>query len=314
MNNIKWISPIEHDASRSAINVITNNATLYNWGNNDGSMLGRPSNIPYDPGISGGLTASDRILVVNSGGHTTMAIRLYEKRLGYVGHYVDGSQGNGQSTDDFVRTFQWVNTEIEVCGAVGPSVNNISGCNGKIDLSTALATPIPSGTTVRWFTTDDPETGTLITNTSSISGGTYYAFYYNQYVNPITGSIVSYNYSPPSQSVIVTGIVCPTDCIKPGSLGVATQSKIGITTIGNVDTNIWPTNVPNGYLVLDSSNKGLVISHLTTAQRNNLVPVEGMIIYNTDLKCVQLYRGNNPAVDASRIGWNCIVKGCNTNL
>lgn len=314
MNNIKWISPIEHDAGRSAINVITNNATLYNWGNNHGSMLGRPTDLPYDPAIPGGLTTSDRILVVNSGGHTTMAIRLYEKRMGYVGHYVNGSQGNGQSSDDFIRTFQWVNTEIEVCGTVGPPVQNISGCNGKINLSTALTAPIQNGTTIRWFTTDDPSTGTQVTNTTSVSAGTYYAFYYNEYINPQTGTVVSYSYSPPSNPVIVTGTLCPTDCVKPGTIGTALKSNTGISTKQNINTNNWPTNVPNGYLVLDSSNKGFVITHMTTAQRNSLIAVEGMIIYNIDLKCIQLYRGNNPSVDNARKGWNCIAKGCNTNL
>lgn len=313
MNNIKWISPNEHDGSKSAINVITNNAVLYNWGDNNGYMLGRATELPYDPGIPGGLTASDRILVVNSGGHTTMAIRLYEKRMGYVGHYVSGSQGNGQSSDDFVRTFQWVNTEIEVCGTMGPPVKNISGCNGKINLITALTASTPSGTTIRWFTTDDPSTGTQVTNSTTVSGGTYYAFYYNEYKNPQTGEVVSFSYSPPSNPVIVTGTLCPTDCVKPGTIGTALKSSMGISTKGNVNTNNWPTNVPNGYLVLDSSNKGFVITHMTTSQRDNLIAVEGMIIYNTDLRCMQLYRGNNPTVDNARKGWNCIVKGCNTN-
>lgn len=313
MDNIKWISPNEHDTSISAINVITNNAVLYNWGDNNGSMLGRPTEIPYDPGIPGGLTASDKILVVNSGGHTTMAIRLYEKRMGYVGHYVSGSQGDGQSSSNFIRTFQWVNTEIEVCGTVGPPVKNISGCNGKIDLSTALTAPTPNRTTIRWFTTDDPATGTQVTNTATASGGTYYAFYYNEYKNLQTGTVVSYSYSPPSNPVIVTGIPCSTDCVKPGTTGTALKSSMGISTKGNVNTNNWPTNVPNGYLVLDSSNKGFVITRMTTSQRDNLIAVEGMIIYNTDLRCMQLYRGNNPSVDNARKGWNCIVKGCNTN-
>lgn len=313
MNNIKWISVNEHDSGVPAINVITNDATLYNWGDNAGLMLGR-SGLSANPGIPGGLTASDKILVVNTGGHTTMVIKLNEKRLGYVGHYVNGSPGNGYTGDSNIPTFQWVNTEIQVCGTTGPPVKNISGCNGKIDLNTALTAPTPSGTTIRWFTTDDPSTGTQVTNTTTVSGGTYYAFYYNEYKNPQTGEVVSFSYSPPSNPVIVTDTLCPTDCVKPGTTGTALKSNTGISTKQNINTNNWPTNVPNGYLVLDSSNKGFVITHMTTSQRNNLIAVEGMIIYNTELKCVQLYRGNNPSVDNTRKGWNCIVKGCNTNL
>lgn len=101
-------------------------------------------------------------------------------------------------------------------------------------------------------------------------------------------------------------------CVKPGLSGVpAGYTKMGILTKRAISVDKWPTNVPNGHLVLDSDSKGLVITHMTTAQRNALSAVEGMMIYNTDLKCVQIFRGSNPGVDKSRIGWNCIVRGCN---
>ncbi len=101
-------------------------------------------------------------------------------------------------------------------------------------------------------------------------------------------------------------------CIKPGATGTPLgYTDLGITTKANLNVNNWPKNVPNGYMALDSAGKGLVITHVTTAQRDALVAVEGMVIYNTDLGCVQLYRGNNPSVDNARRGWNCITKGCN---
>lgn len=101
-------------------------------------------------------------------------------------------------------------------------------------------------------------------------------------------------------------------CVKPGSQGTATGfSKMGILTKGSISVPNWPTNVPNGHVVIDSENKGFVITHVTTTERNALAAVEGMMIYNTDLQCVQIYRGNGPGVDASRLGWNCIIRGCN---
>ncbi len=109
-------------------------------------------------------------------------------------------------------------------------------------------------------------------------------------------------------------------CTKIGSTGTPDNfTKLGVLTkagITNSTTNAgittnWPENVPNGYLVMDSSDKGFVITHLTTAQRNLLVPVTGMLIYNTDLSCVQLYRGTTPGIDGSRTGWNCITRSCN---
>ena len=101
-------------------------------------------------------------------------------------------------------------------------------------------------------------------------------------------------------------------CVKPGLTGTpAGYAKMGILTKESISVAKWPTTIPNGHLVIDSDTKGLVITHMTTAQRNALSAIEGMMIYNTDLRCVQIFRGSNPGVDKSRTGWNCIVRGCN---
>ncbi|MET3037170.1 hypothetical protein ABXT08_13755 [Chryseobacterium sp. NRRL B-14859] len=106
-------------------------------------------------------------------------------------------------------------------------------------------------------------------------------------------------------------------CIKPGTLGAPTGfTKMGILTKGAITNSTggikWPENVPNGHVVIDSSNKGFVITHMTTAQRDALIPLDGMLIYNTDLQCVQMYRGNTtPGISPSRTGWNCLERGCN---
>jgi hypothetical protein len=64
-------------------------------------------------------------------------------------------------------------------------------------------------------------------------------------------------------------------------------------------------------MVLDAAKKGMVITHMTTAQINALTPVAGMIVYDIDVECVKLYRGNNPTVAPGRKGWVCIQPGCN---
>jgi hypothetical protein len=104
-------------------------------------------------------------------------------------------------------------------------------------------------------------------------------------------------------------VKCP--CVKPGLAGTPVQfAQVGILTKNSSDAT-WPQNVPNGYLALDSASKGLVINHLTTEERDDLTPIEGMIIYNVDLGCVQLFRGTNPTNVAERTGWNCIERSCN---
>lgn len=101
-------------------------------------------------------------------------------------------------------------------------------------------------------------------------------------------------------------------CTKPGATGTPqVYTQMGITTRENLNVANWPKTIPNGHLALDAAAKGLVITQMTSAQRDALIPVNGMLIYNTDLGCVQLYRGNNPGADNARRGWNCITKGCN---
>jgi len=92
-------------------------------------------------------------------------------------------------------------------------------------------------------------------------------------------------------------------------------SQVGILTKASKASG-WPENVPNGHIVLDGAEKGFVITHMTTIERNALVPVEGMMIYNTDAakKCVELYRGATPAAAPSRTGWNCIEPGCDAAI
>ncbi|WP_123947092.1 beta strand repeat-containing protein [Chryseobacterium sp. CBo1] len=99
------------------------------------------------------------------------------------------------------------------------------------------------------------------------------------------------------------------DCIKPGVAGTPLPTKVGILTKSNPST-LWPQNVPNGHIVLDGAEKGFVITHMTTTERDALVPVEGMMIYNTTVNCVQLYRGTTPSVDSGRTGWNCLETAC----
>ncbi|PDS22947.1 hypothetical protein B0A77_12045, partial [Flavobacterium branchiophilum] len=77
--------------------------------------------------------------------------------------------------------------------------------------------------------------------------------------------------------------------------------QVGLTTQTKQDN--WPESVPNAFLALESSDKGFVITRITTAQRDALAtPVEGMLIYNTTLNCIQLYNGTI---------WNCIERSCN---
>lgn len=172
-----------------------------------------------------------------------------------------------------------------------------------VDLTSIPATSAPAGTTLQWYTSSTPSAGTQVANPAAAGNGTYYPAYYDAANNC---------YSPAGTPVIVVTQACTSYCYKPGAGGTPDgYTKMGILTKPAITVTNWPENVPNGYIVMDSAGKGFVITHMTTAQRDALTPLKGMLIYNTDLKCVQLYRGASPTVDNTRTGWHCIERGCN---
>ena len=153
MNNIKWISPAEHDWRLGAINVITNNADLYNWGSNtsDRYMLGRGTTDNVDPGIPNG-SLTDDILAVETGGHTTMITMKCTENFGYVGHRIRGSMGNGSGADANEQSFTFATAAVQICGAETiPIVNKITinmNSDGTVceDGALTLVPDVPGGT------------------------------------------------------------------------------------------------------------------------------------------------------------------------
>lgn len=96
-------------------------------------------------------------------------------------------------------------------------------------------------------------------------------------------------------------------CTKPGNFSSSgVQSGLGISTLSNPgkgNPTLWMQNVQNGHIVIQSTNKGLVITRTESSSIKS--PVEGMIIYDTRDKCIKIYKG---VVD----GWNCLSsKLCN---
>jgi len=92
-----------------------------------------------------------------------------------------------------------------------------------------------------------------------------------------------------------------TICTKAPNTTTATSfTNVGVSTMSTKLAN-WPTAIPNGFLALESSTKGFVITR--TADVAKIVDTkEGMIVYDTTEKCVKLYNGTI---------WHCIEKSCN---
>ncbi|MCQ4142439.1 hypothetical protein [Chryseobacterium sp. EO14] len=89
-------------------------------------------------------------------------------------------------------------------------------------------------------------------------------------------------------------------CTKPGDFSITgNPSKVGITTQN--PNNNWPKNIPNGFITLESKNKGFVITRVDNIA-SIADPKEGMLAYDIYDACVKLYNGTV---------WKCISKSCN---
>jgi len=130
LTNVVWISPNEHDYyGFGSINVLTANGRLWAWGTNDSSTLGgtvnpmnpteMPGSIPAtDPYNIGKLNWTDKVTAVETGGHTTMIVKDNSNKYGYAGHRINGSMGDGTSTNTIENEYNFADTpEIDLCGA-----------------------------------------------------------------------------------------------------------------------------------------------------------------------------------------------------
>lgn len=73
----------------------------------------------------------------------------------------------------------------------------------------------------------------------------------------------------------------------------------------------WPGNVPNGFIAIQSADKGFVITRVQhvggtdgTPVASDAIanPIEGMLVYDIDDACIKLYNG---------IVWKCLERSCN---
>lgn len=85
---------------------------------------------------------------------------------------------------------------------------------------------------------------------------------------------------------------------EPNNTGNALDTNHGISLLRAGDDNgNWPMLRKGAWTALESSEKGFVVTRMTTSEIQAIVvPQEGMITYDTDLKCLKLYDG---------IKWSC---------
>ena len=98
-------------------------------------------------------------------------------------------------------------------------------------------------------------------------------------------------------------------CVNPAKSGTPDGfTKVGITVQSKQES--WPENIPNGFIALESQEKGFVITrvnHVSTTPdltKDSIKnPIRGMMIYDIEDQCVKLFNGEK---------WSCIKRSCNT--
>lgn len=103
-----------------------------------------------------------------------------------------------------------------------------------------------------------------------------------------------------ANSSTASTVVTKISSTKPtASTGTELPSLFGISTKGSTD---WKSSTKNGAMVLESSDKGFVITRLKTSELpTGANAVKGMIVYDTDVNCMKLYNGS---------AWSCITRVC----
>lgn len=177
-------------------------------------------------------------------------------------------------------------------GTAAPALTNtnISPAPATVgDLIAVLsASNMPAGTAFTIHTgATATDTNKLADNTAIVPGTTYYVAFYD-------GLAVCYS---PTTAVFVGS------CINNPVTGIPDSYTLtGISNLAGF-ANGWPGNVPNGFLAIESKNKGFVITRVANTSAI-VTPVEGMLIYDLSANCVKLYNGTS---------WKCLEKDCTGN-
>ncbi|SEJ74340.1 Por secretion system C-terminal sorting domain-containing protein [Dyadobacter sp. SG02] len=274
MNDIKWLSPNEHDSIYGFINVLTNGKKIYNWGEEGGYALGRGVHAsvsgatPVDPGqpisFESGYS-NDQIISLETGGHTTMMLRECEDDFGYMGHRIHGSMGDNIDADVTDNTVHFRTSAVQVCGAVTTDVSlSVSTAGPYIAGTPATFVGIPAGGTYSIDASLTTATGATINSTTGVA------------TVPNGGTLrVNYNYSGSACGPIVV------------------NQLINIERMISIPGNVWIDADGDG--IIDGGENATANgfwANLLNAQGEVIVsvPVNADGTYNISLRSDQLTR------------------------
>lgn len=164
-----------------------------------------------------------------------------------------------------------------------------------VDLSQHADSTVPAGSVLEWHTGSTPSNANLVVAPGAVVNGIYWAVFHD---------VINNCYSPVSSPVIVA--ISPCGCYKPAvTIGTALGAQIGFTSLDRSQTDgSWPAVRKGAWMALEAKTKGFVPNRLTSAQIAAIPAadlVEGMMVYNKDLDCLQIN------TDGTAAGWKCFA-------
>jgi len=182
-----------------------------------------------------------------------------------------------------------------------------SGFGQTPTASVSIDTPYGSpciGTSTLTVTTTIPGTYQWYKNNIAIPGATGSTYQLTGAANAQSATyyvIVTYPGGCTIRSNELTSEICP--CPKPGATGTPdSYTSLGISSRDIRSTPNWPKDVPNGFITMESNNKGFVITRMNSPETAVTNPTAGMLVYDTTQNCLKLYNGTS---------WKCIKQTCN---
>lgn len=237
MDNIAWISPQENDGLFPSMNVLTTSANLYTWGRNSSNMVGGTAN-PANPQMPLGVSSTDKIIAVESGGHTTMLVKECSSNFGYVGHRINGSMGNGSAANVDEDSYTFNTAPVEICAAEPVNVTVPTAgpyCSG----ATLQLAGSPSGGT--YSVTSGPATVSSTGLVTFTGGGNAVI----QYTSPSScGGTISKEITLVANSV-TPGVIAANQSVSTGGDPAAFTTTTAATGSGTLSYQ-WQSSTDNG--------------------------------------------------------------------
>ena len=267
LTNINFFSCQEHNSSFPACATITTTGAIYTWGNNSSGMCGRTDNglaagslstVSFDPGTPVGFAG--KAISAEMGGHTMVYTKEGSTQFCYVGHYTNGSMGdgtagnNGTSSATTLKHDCAATPSIAICGYVPVAA---SAVNSTISASQAVIQA--NGASVSIITIQLKD---VSGNNLTSSGGVVV-------INTTAGTIglVTDNNNGTYTAVLTSSIMPATTTLSFTINGTAasasTQVQFTATTLPLIWVNIMVFREDNTVKINWTTESELNVSHYT---------------------------------------------------